>query len=237
MKLYVGTSGYSYKEWKGTFYPDKLPASEMLSYYAERLPAVEINSTFYRLPQENVLEAWAGCVPQEFRFSIKASRRITHIKRLKDVPADTSYFFDTVLRLGDRLGATLFQLPPNFAKDTTRLEGFLDSCPDQARVAVEFRNASWFDKEIEDILRSHDATLCMSDTDEMPVQKITRTSSWGYLRLRRAEYSEAALKQWIKKVRSTGWDEAFIFFKHEDEGVGPRLAADFIRLAEHAVSA
>ncbi|MEA2203232.1 MAG: hypothetical protein QOE77_8 [Blastocatellia bacterium] len=232
MNLYVGTSGYSYKEWKGIFYPEKLPAKEMLSYYASRLPAVEINNTFYRLPQQSMLEGWKEQVPEAFRFSIKASQRITHFKRLNNVAEETKYLLDTVSCLGERLGVVLFQLPPNMKKDLPRLEAFLASLPAGTRAAFEFRHPTWLEDDVLEVLRQAGQALCISDTDDMPVTHIDRTAGWGYLRLRRILYDEVALREWLQRVRDQGWSEAFVFFKHEDEGTGPRLAAEFLELAK-----
>ena len=231
MKFHVGTSGYSYKEWRGNFYPEKLPAKEMLSYYASRLPAVEINNTFYRLPQRSMLENWKEQVPANFRFSIKASQRITHFKRLKDVDDETKYLLDTASVLEDRLGVVLFQLPPNMKKDLPRLETFLNCLPDPTHAAFEFRHDSWLDDEIREVLRAKDCALVVSDTDEKPLTQIVSTASWGYLRLRRTNYEEKDLVEWMKRVQNEKWSDAFVFFKHEDEGIGPKLAAQFLKLA------
>ena len=232
MKLHVGTSGYSYKEWKGNFYPEDLPAKEMLSYYSRRLPAVEINNTFYRLPQATMIENWRAQVPDEFRFSIKATQRITHIKRLNNVTEETKYLLDTSGLLGERLGVVLFQLPPNMKKDSGRLKSFLELLPSDARAAFEFRNETWFDDETFDLLREKDRALVVSDTDDKPLSEIISTAGWGYLRLRRTAYDENDLADWMKRVEDQKWKDAFVFFKHEDEGVGPKLAARFLELAE-----
>src|SRR5438132_4765024 len=232
MKLHVGTSGYSYKEWKGNFYPEDLPAKEMLSFYSRRLPAVEINNTFYRLPQASMIENWNAQVPSSFRFSIKATQRITHIKRLNNVADETKYLLETASLLEQRLGVVLFQLPPNFKKDTDRLRAFLDLLTTEARAAFEFRHESWFDAEVFDLLSAKDCALVVSDTDEKPLSEIISTARWGYLRLRRAAYNENDLADWMKRVKDQKWKDAFIFFKHEDEGVGPKLAAQFLKLSE-----
>jgi len=231
MNLYVGTSGYSYKEWKGSFYPQDLPAKEMLSYYASLLPAVEINNTFYRLPQQSVLENWKGQVPESFRFSVKASQRITHFKRLKDAEADTAYLIETAKALEDRLGVILFQLPPNMKKDLPRLQTFLDCLPAGTRAAFEFRHQTWLEDDVLKLLSRGNHALCSSDTDDLPVSYIDKTADWGYLRLRRVNYAEANLADWLKRVRDQKWAEAFVFFKHEDEGTGPMLAKQFLRLS------
>ncbi len=232
MKLHVGTSGYSYKEWKGNFYPEDLPAKEMLSYYSRRLPAVEINNTFYRLPQATMIENWKEQVPDEFRFSIKATQRITHIKRLNNVVEETKYLLDTSGLLGERLGVVLFQLPPNMKKDSGRLKLFLELLPSDARAAFEFRHETWFDEEIFDLLRNKVCALVVSDTDDKPLSEIISTAGWGYLRLRRTAYDENDLADWMKRVEDQKWKDAFVFFKHEDEGIGPKLAAQFLKLSE-----
>jgi len=232
MKLHVGTSGYSYKEWKGNFYPEDLPAKEMLSYYSRRLPAVEINNTFYRLPQATMIENWKEQVPDEFRFSIKATQRITHIKRLNNVVEETKYLLDTSRLLGECLGVVLFQLPPNMKKDSGRLKLFLELLPSDARAAFEFRHETWFDDETFDLLREKDRALVVSDTDDKPLSEIISTAGWGYLRLRRTAYDENDLADWVKRVEDQKWKDAFVFFKHEDEGIGPKLAARFLELSE-----
>ncbi|HYX31182.1 MAG TPA: DUF72 domain-containing protein [Pyrinomonadaceae bacterium] len=230
MNLHVGTSGYSYKEWKGNFYPEDLPAKEMLAYYSRRLPAVEINNTFYRLPQPSMIENWKEQVPPEFRFSIKATQRITHIKRLNNCADETKYLLETAGLLEDRLGVVLFQLPPNAKKDVERLRNFLSLLPSDKRAAFEFRHESWFDDEALDILRNENCALVVSDIDEKPLDQIVSTASWGYLRLRRMNYEPNDLVEWMKRINDQKWSDAFVFFKHEDEGVGPKLAAKFLEL-------
>jgi uncharacterized protein YecE (DUF72 family) len=232
MNLFVGTSGYSYKEWKGNFYPEDLPAKEMLSYYSRRLPAVEINNTFYRLPQASMVENWKQQVPDTFRFSIKATQRITHIKRLKNCAEETKYLMETAALLGERLGVVLFQLPPNSKKDAERLREFVECLPTNSRTAFEFRHESWLDEETCDLLRSKNCALVVSDTDEKPLASISATADWGYLRLRRTSYADDDLKMWMQLVQEQKWKDAFVFFKHEDEGVGPKLAAQFLKLSE-----
>ena len=233
MNLHVGTSGYSYKEWKGNFYPEDLPTKEMLSYYSQRLPAVEINNTFYRMPQPGMIESWRDQVPESFRFSIKATQRITHIKRLNNVVEETKYLLETAAMMRERLGVVLFQLPPNMKKDAERLRKFLPLLPSDRRAAFEFRHESWFDDEILDLLRERNSALVVSDTDEKPLSEITSTATWGYLRLRRTAYSKGDLVEWMSRVQNRKWTDAFVFFKHEDEGVGPRLASQFLNLSSN----
>jgi uncharacterized protein YecE (DUF72 family) len=231
MNLYVGTSGYSYKEWKGSFYPEKIPAKEMLHYYGERLSTVEINATFYRMPQPSMLANWKEQVPPTFRFALKAPQRITHIKRLKETDEETKYFFETAAVLAEQLGVVLFQLPPNMKKDLPRLEIFLAQLPPATRAAFEFRHPTWFDDDVLDLLRNQNRALCVSDTDDMPTTHIDKTADWGYLRLRRVQYSEENLTEWLGRIRDQNWQETFLFFKHEDAGTGPKLAAQFLELA------
>ncbi len=231
MEFWVGTSGYSYKEWKGSFYPEKLPDGEMLRAYAERLPAVEINNTFYRLPKASVLEAWAAQVPDDFRFVLKASRRITHIKRLREAGDETAYLYRAASSLGPHMGIVLFQMPPNFQKDLPRLQAFLELVPSGRGAALEFRHPSWFDEEVYGALRQHRCALCLSDTDEGPIDSVVSTADWGYLRLRRDQYSEKMIGELAGKIRSSGWKSAYVFFKDEGEGRGPKYAQRFRELA------
>ena len=230
MKLHVGTSGYSYKEWKGSFYPEKLPAKEMLAYYASKLSAVELNNTFYRMPQQPMVESWKAQVPDNFRFSVKASQRITHFKRLQDVDADTKYLLETVGALKEKLGVVLYQLPPNMKKDLERLRNFVKNLPTEVRGLFEFRHPTWFDDEVLEVLKNQNLALCISDTDDLPVTHIDRTADWGYLRLRRVNYSKDDLAEWSGRIKAQNWTTAFVFFKHEDEGTGPRLAGEFIEI-------
>jgi len=232
MNLYVGTSGYSYKEWKGTFYPEDIPDKQMLRYYGERFRSVEINNTFYRMPKASVLENWAAEVPAEFRFVLKASQRITHFQRLKDAGDSLSYLLKVAGVLKERLGPLLFQLPPHFKKDLPRLREFLALLPSEAIAAFEFRDPSWFDEEIFDLLRKHRVALCIAEAEDGVEVPFVSTTDWGYLRLRRPDYGDVELKTWVEKVREKNWQNAFIFFKHEDEGKGPAMAKRFLELAQ-----
>lgn len=233
MRIRAGTSGYSYKQWKGSFYPADLPDPQMLAHYATRLATVEVNNTFYRMPTRALLEKWKGDVPQDFTFVLKASQRITHRRRLRECGPDLAYFYETADALGDRLGPVLFQLPPNMKKDVPRLRDFLTLLPAGSRAAFEFRHPSWFDEETYDALRTASAALCAADTDESGEAgpPLVPTSTWGYLRLRRADYSDAGLEAWAERVRALPWSEAFVFFKHEDEGKGALFAERFAALA------
>jgi uncharacterized protein YecE (DUF72 family) len=232
MNLFVGTSGYSYKEWKGAFYPADISADEMLRYYAQRLPSVEINNTFYRFPREQVLSGWAEQVPADFRFVLKASQKITHMKRLKDVGEEVAYLLKTACVLEERLGVILFQLPPNLKKDLPRVEAFLNLLPDTMRFAVEFRHVTWFDDDVFALLRKHNCALCLADSDDDLDIPFISTANWGYLRLRRESYTPASLKKWMTTIASQHWESAFVFFKHEDEATGPKLAEKFLKMAE-----
>lgn len=234
MRVLTGTSGYSYKEWKGHFYPEDLPASKMLSFYATQFDTVEINNTFYRMPEAKTLEKWRGEVPDTFVFVLKAPQRITHQKRLAGTEDDLRYFFDAASALGSKLGPVLFQLPPYARKDIGRLRDFLSALPDHP-VAFEFRHPSWFDEEVFSALNQHDAALCAADTDEVvdPGALPLSTASWGYVRLRRSEYHEADLAQWAKRVQQQPWSSAYVFLKHEDEAKGPAFARTLIRALPH----
>ena len=232
MTLYVGTSGYSYKPWKGKFYPKDLPDKQMLRFYGEHFRSVEINNTFYRMPKASVLEAWAEEVPADFRFVIKASQRITHMKRLKDAAEPVSILLEVAGVLQERLGPLLFQLPPNMKKDTPRLREFLALLPPERRAAFEFRHPSWFDEEVFGLLRDHQAALCTAEAEDDLEVPFVATADWGYLRLRRLDYDDAALKKWAKRVQQQDWRDTFVFFKHEDEGKGPEFAKRFLEMAE-----
>jgi uncharacterized protein YecE (DUF72 family) len=223
MRLFAGTSGFSYKEWKGTFYPRDLADASMLRYYAERLPAVEINNTFYRMPRAEMLGKWAEAVPENFRFVLKASRRITHQQRLKDAGDSVEYLFKAATALGPKLGPILFQLPPFLKKDVELLSDFLAALPSDCRAAFEFRNASWFDDAVYDALRARNAALVGGDADKAEKSPpLVATADWGYLRLRAPDYSDAALAQWAERIAAEPFEDVYAFFKHEKHG--PALA-------------
>jgi uncharacterized protein YecE (DUF72 family) len=235
MKIFVGTSGYGYKEWKGIFYPEKISPKEMLGFYASRLSAVEINNTFYRMPTEGVLTSWAEQVPDDFIFAIKAPQVITHLKRLRDVGGETEYLFKTLSVLGRKLGPVLFQFPKSFPADRPRLKDFLALIPGNISCAFEFRHPSWLNAEILDLLRERECSLCTADADENPAHEIIETAPWGYLRLRRFDYTEADLSQWLARILAQPWEQAFVFFKHEGEAKGPEMAIRFRELADSEV--
>ncbi len=231
MRLRVGTSGYNFDEWKGSFYPEKFPAAKMLAYYAERLETVEINYTFYRMPSPKTVARWDATVPEGFTFVLKVSQKITHFKRLNEIENELKYFCDTALGLKGKLGPLLFQLPPNFKKDAERLRTTLELIPAEIRAAWEFRNASWFDDEVYQILRNKNAALVVADTEEGTTPEVA-TADWGYLRLRDEGYGEEDLKRWVERIKTLGaaWKDAYVFFKHEEAGLGPAFAKQFASL-------
>lgn len=228
MRVLAGTSGFSYKEWRGSFYPEDVSPNDMLRAYAQRLPAVEINNTFYRMPKSSVVASWAEQVPEDFRFVIKASQRITHRQRLRDVDDSVAYLFKVIAILEQRLGAVLFQLPPFLKKDVPLLESFLAVLPPECRPVLEFRHPSWFCDEVYVALSNGKAALCGGDLDaETKAPPLVATTSFGYLRMRREDtsYSDAELDEWAARIAEQRWSEAFVFFKHEVEG--PVLAEAF----------
>jgi uncharacterized protein YecE (DUF72 family) len=231
MNLYVGTSGYSYKQWKGTFYPKDLPAKGMLHYYGQQFRSVEINNTFHRMPKAALLEGWAAEVPADFKFVLKAPQRITHIQRLRDTDGSVSFLLNEAAVLNERLGPLLFQLPPNLQKDVPRLAAFLELLPRMRRGAFEFRHQSWFDDEVFALMREHGAALCIAEAENDLEVPFVSTADWGYLRLRRPDYGDPELKAWAERVRGQDWRDAFVFFKHEDEAKGPEMARRFLELA------
>ncbi|MCA9668314.1 MAG: DUF72 domain-containing protein [Myxococcales bacterium] len=228
MRLHVGTCGYSYKEWKPGFYPPDLRQDAMLAYYSERFDCVEINSTYYRLPRSSVLEQWAATVPPEFRFALKASKRITHDQRLSRADDLVGYLLRTVETLGERLGPLLFQTPESFRCDLPRLVAFLALLPRDRRCTFEFRHASWHDDEVRAALRDRDMALCVTDdlaADAPGELPLVSTAGWGYLRLMRVDYSDEQLADIARAVHAMPWSDAYVFFKHHTGEEGPRLAA------------
>jgi len=221
-KLLAGASGYSFKEWKGSFYPADIKPDGMLAYYSERLPTVEINNTFYQMPKVAVLENWANCTPAQFRFAIKASRRITHLARIKaDTAADSvAFLYRNLAALGGKRGPVLFQLPPFLKKDLPRLSEFLQILPQGHGAAFEFRNDSWFADEVYDALKGAGAALCLSEREDNAPPPLVETAAWGYVRLRLENYSEAELQQWADRLRATAWREIHVYFMHEPTAPG-----------------
>ena len=228
MRVRVGTSGYNYPEWKGSFYPDDMKPARMLPYYAERFSTVEINATFYRMPTATTVEGWAKAVPETFTFVLKAPQRITHFARLKNIDDPLRFFCDTAALLRARLGPLFFQLPPNFKKDVSRLNDLLAQLPPDRRAAFEFRHPSWFDDDVYARLRAHNAALCIADTEDGSTPAMA-SADWGYFRLRAVDYTDAQLADWVATMRriGSGWKDAFVFFKHEEHGTGPALAKRF----------
>jgi uncharacterized protein YecE (DUF72 family) len=229
MKIHVGTSGFGHKEWKGKFYPEKISPKEMLRFYAGRLNTVEINNTFYHMPKESVLASWAEQVPDDFVFALKAPQVITHMKQLRNVFEETEYLFRSLSSLNGKLGAVLFQFPKSFHANAAALADFLPLVPGTASCAFDFRSPSWLDGETLDLLRKKGCSWCIEDTDENPVREIISTAPWGYLRLRRSDYTDADLSQWLARINSQKWERAFVFFKHED---GPEMAMRFQEMVD-----
>jgi uncharacterized protein YecE (DUF72 family) len=234
MNILVGTSGFSFKEWVGNFYPQGLKAGAMLGYYGRHFGAVEINNTFYRMPKPAVLKSWAEEVPADFRFVLKASQRITHHQKLKDCAEKVRYLLEVSAALGERLGPLLFQLPPTLRQDLPLLRDFLALLPTTTQAALEFRHESWFNDEVYDLLRAHDAALCIAEAEEGVAVPFVATATWGYLRLRRGDYTAEELQAWGDRVRGEAWTQAFVFFKHEEEA--PKLAQRFMEALPSSAS-
>ena len=230
MNLWVGTSGFQYAEWKGNFYPEDLPTSKMLAFYAERFPTTEINYTFHRIPTPKTIDNWKMQTPDKFRFALKAPQKITHWSKLRDCADTLEYFCKVAIGLGERLGPMLFQLPPTFKKDADVLSSFVREFPD-IRAAFEFRHESWLDEQIFDVLKSRNVALCIADTDNLATPQ-TITADYGYLRLRRGDYQKIDIDRWADFVRTQkpNWKDAFVYFKHEESGIGPKLAAEMTKL-------
>jgi uncharacterized protein YecE (DUF72 family) len=221
-KLFAGASGYSFKEWKGVFYPDDIKAEDMLPFYSARLPTVEINNTFYRMPKTSVIENWAAATPEDFRFSIKASQRITHMSRLRAETAaePVGYLYKNLAALRAKRGPVLFQLPPNMKKDLARLTGFLSLLPADHNATFEFRNDTWFDDEVYATLKNAGAALCLSEREDSAPPPLVETAPWGYVRLRLETYTDADLKEWARTLRASSWREIYVYFMHEATAPG-----------------
>jgi len=230
MQLFAGTSGFSYKEWCGEFYPPKLPAREMLAHYAQRLPTVEINNTFYRLPTAALLEGWRSQVPESFTFAVKTQRRISHVKRLKDCGDDFRLLLKTLEALEPCLGPLLVQLPPFFKCDRDVLAAFVAELPAGCRAAFEFRHDSWFVPEVYDLLASRNLAVVQSE-EAAGFTPAPWTADWAYLRLRKVDYTDADLDTWLSRLRTAALKSAHVYFKHEDAATGPKLAAKFLERA------
>ena len=230
MKFWIGTSGFQYTEWREVFYPAKLPAAKMLPFYAERFPTTEVNYTFRRIPSGKTIESWFALTPEHFAFSLKAPQRITHFAKLQNCADSLRYFFGVIQGLERKLGPLLFQLPPSFKKDAGVLNAFLKELPDGIRAAFEFRHSSWLDDEIFESLRAHNAALCIAESEKLSAP-IVATADFGYLRLRREDYTAIDIARWAEVLRSNedNWVDAYVYFKHEERGEGPRLATEMIR--------
>ena len=233
MKSWVGTSGFQYAEWKGKFYPEDLPAAKTLPFYAEHFSTTEINYTFHRIPAAKTIENWNKLTPPTFRFGLKAPQKITHWSKLRDCGDTMRYFHDITSGLGEKLGPVLFQLPPNFKKDTFVLADFVNSLPPGTHAAFEFRHESWFGDEVWEIFKKGNVALCIADTESLATPKVA-TSDWGYVRLRREDYAKIDIERWADFVREQKerWSDAYIYFKHEEAGIGPKLAKQMTELLE-----
>ena len=223
--IWVGTSGYNYPEWKGSFYPATLPAAKMLPYYAERFATVEINYTFYRAPNEKILQGWDAATPGQFKLTLKAPKRITHDARLRDCADRVRQFLETASILGSKLGALLFQLPPNLKKDVALFDAFLDAFPPRVCAAFEFRHASWLDEEIYQRLRARNLALCVADSEKLSTP-VEVTADYAYFRLRDEGYGPADIERWARVIeeRTTQCRDVYVYFKHEESGKGPEFA-------------
>jgi uncharacterized protein YecE (DUF72 family) len=233
MKFWTGTSGFQYPEWKGTFYPVDLSTAKMLPFYAERFPTTEVNYTFHRIPSAKTIEAWWKTTPERFKFSLKAPQKVTHFAKLRDCGDTLRYFYQVITDLEAKLGVVLFQLPPALKKDTALLAAFLQDVPPGMRAAFEFRHASWFDDEVFALLSSENLALCLADSEKLATPAIA-TADYGYLRLRREDYQTADIARWaaIINQQTNNWSDVFVYFKHEESGIGPQLAAQMQQLLE-----
>lgn len=231
MNTWIGTSGFQYTEWKGNFYPEDLPAAKMLPFYAERLNTTEINYTFHRIPSPKTIDNWNKLTPVQFRFALKAPQKITHWLKLRECADTLRYFCDTVSALGEKLGPVLFQLPPNFKKDTFVLADFVNCFPSGLRAAFEFRHDSWFSDDVWEILKTQNVALCLNETADFAAPKIS-TADYGYLRLRREDYVASDVQRWTEFVldQKSNWRDVFVYFKHEEAGIGPKLASQMTKL-------
>jgi uncharacterized protein YecE (DUF72 family) len=225
MQLWIGTSGFQYAEWKGTFYPDDLPTAKMLPFYAERFSTTEINYTFHRIPNEKTTDGWCAATPERFRFALKAPQKVTHFAKLRNCADTLTYFYSVIANLEKKLGPVLFQLPPNLKKDAQLLAAFLNDMPPTMRAAFEFRHDSWFDDEVFELLRQKNVALCIADSEKLSTP-VVATADYGYLRLRREDYQQADVQRWAGTIQqqNSAWSAAFVYFKHEESGIGPKLA-------------
>lgn len=229
MTPWVGTSGFQYAEWKGKFYPEDLATAKMLAFYAQQFSTTEINYTFHRIPAAKTIENWKLQTPPNFRFGLKAPQKVTHFARLRDCSDTMRYFHDVTSALNEKLGPVLFQLPPNFKKDIVLLADFVNCLPAGLRAAFEFRHESWFGDDVFEVLRSRGAALCIADMEEITTPPVP-TAGYGYLRLRRGDYASKDVARWAEFAReqAAAWSDVFIYFKHEDGAIGPRLAKEMM---------
>jgi uncharacterized protein YecE (DUF72 family) len=229
MTPWIGTSGFQYPEWRGTFYPEKFATAKMLPFYAERFATSEINYTFYRIPNSKTIEGWDSATPEHFRFGLKAPQKVTHYAKLRDCEELLSVFERVVSGLGSKLGPVLFQLPPNFKKEATLLNEFLEGLSAGLRAAFEFRHSSWFEDAVFADLQNHNAALCIAESSDF-VTPIVATADFGYLRLRREDYGKVDIVRWAEfiETQKERWSHAFVYFKHEESGKGPQLAKQMI---------
>ena len=234
--IWVGTSGFQYKEWKGSFYPETLSLAKMLPYYAERFPTTEINYSFRRIPSEKTLANWSANTPAKFRFSLKAPQEITHFRQLRDCHDVLARFADALKTLGEKLGPVLFQLPPFLKNDKALLKDFLAIIPKGLSNAFEFRHESWLNDDTFAALKSRNATLCIADTEELTTPLIV-TADFGYFRLRNPAYMKTDIKRWAKVIdkQRRAAKDIFVYFKHEDTGTGPKFARQLMEeMTKHA---
>jgi uncharacterized protein YecE (DUF72 family) len=225
MNIWVGTSGFQYSEWKGTFYPEDLSTAKMLPFYAERLSTTEVNYTFRRIPSAKTIQGWWDATPERFKFSLKAPQKVTHFAKLRNCGETLRYFYQVISDLEAKLGVVLFQLPPAFKKDAALLAAFLDDTPPGMRAAFEFRHASWFDDEVFTLLKNKNIALCLADSEKLATP-IVATADYGYVRLRREDYQATDVAEWARRIwaQKDTWSDAFVYFKHEESGIGPKLA-------------
>lgn len=225
MKVRIGTSGFQYAEWKGTFYPADLSTAKMLPYYAERFSTTEINYTFHRIPGATTMDNWCNATPPGFQFALKAPQKVTHFARLRNCGDTLRYFFGVIASLERKLGPVLFQLPPNLTKDVGLLAAFLNDLPPTMRAAFEFRHGSWLTSDVFELLKQKNVALCIADSEKLSTP-LAPTADYGYLRLRREDYVEGDLARWSEAIRAQAgtWSESYVYFKHEETGTGPKLA-------------
>ena len=231
--VHIGCSGWNYRDWRERVYPVGLPARRWLQYYATLFDTVEVNTTFYRLPKREAVERWAQETPAGFAFAVKVSRYVTHIKRLREARQHLDLLLARIepLTAAGKLGPLLWQLPPTFKRDDQRLADALGELPRTLRHAFEFRHESWFDDEVYDALRARGTALCIADAEDLPKAELIGTASFGYVRLRRKNYTKKQLAVWLSKIQAQNWEEVYVFFKHEETGTGPKFAARFLELA------